>query len=49
MGPQRAVWLERFVIGEIAGNSWTEVGSSKICDVIIKVTPDLNSAPAASA
>jgi alkylation response protein AidB-like acyl-CoA dehydrogenase len=39
-GAQRAVWLERFVKGEIAGNSWTEVGAVKIGDVITKVSPD---------
>ncbi|MDQ0757277.1 acyl-CoA dehydrogenase family protein [Arthrobacter sp. B3I4] len=39
-GAQRAVWLERFVKGEIAGNSWTEVGTVKIGDVITKVSPD---------
>ncbi|NKX51289.1 monooxygenase, partial [Arthrobacter deserti] len=38
-GPQRAVWLKRFVDGEIAGNSWTEVGTVKIGDVITKVSP----------
>ncbi|MET4145066.1 acyl-CoA dehydrogenase family protein [Arthrobacter sp. UYCo732] len=39
-GPQRALWLERFVKGEIAGNSWTEVGTVKIGDVLTKVSPD---------
>ncbi|MDQ0850529.1 alkylation response protein AidB-like acyl-CoA dehydrogenase [Arthrobacter sp. B3I9] len=39
-GAQRAVWLERFVKGEIAGNSWTKVGTVKIGDVITKVSPD---------
>jgi alkylation response protein AidB-like acyl-CoA dehydrogenase len=43
-GPQRDVWLERFVNGEIAGNSWTEVGAVKIGDVITKVSPDPASA-----
>jgi alkylation response protein AidB-like acyl-CoA dehydrogenase len=38
--PQRGVWLERFVNGEIAGNSWTEVGAVEIGDVITKVSPD---------
>ncbi|KQS07966.1 monooxygenase [Curtobacterium sp. Leaf183] len=38
-GP-RDVWLERFGRGEIAGNSWTEVGSVQIGDVVTKVTPD---------
>lgn len=37
-GTQRDVWLKRFVDGEIAGNSWTEVGTVKIGDVITKVT-----------
>lgn len=39
-GEQRDRWLARFVAGEIAGNSWTEVGSVAIGDVITKVTPD---------
>ncbi|GHG53646.1 monooxygenase [Sinomonas cellulolyticus] len=39
-GAQREVWLERFARGEIAGNSWTEVGTVKIGDVITKVSPD---------
>ncbi|MCG2624742.1 acyl-CoA dehydrogenase family protein [Arthrobacter sp. I2-34] len=38
-GAQRAVWLKRFVDGEIAGNSWTEVGAVKIGDVVTKVEP----------
>lgn len=38
-GP-REIWLRRFVDGEIAGNSWTEVGTVKIGDVNTKVTPD---------
>lgn len=38
-GPQREVWLKRFVDGEIVGNSWTEVGTVKIGDVITKVSP----------
>ncbi|NKX55133.1 acyl-CoA dehydrogenase family protein [Arthrobacter mobilis] len=38
-GAQRDVWLKRFVAGELAGNSWTEVGSVKIGDVITKVAP----------
>ena len=38
-GPQREVWLKRFVDGEIAGNAWTEVGTVKIGDVITKVSP----------
>ncbi|MCY7326040.1 MAG: acyl-CoA dehydrogenase family protein [Microbacteriaceae bacterium] len=36
---QRDVWLARFVAGEIAGNSWTEVGSVKIGDVGTQVGP----------
>ncbi|BBE22640.1 monooxygenase [Arthrobacter sp. MN05-02] len=43
-GPQRDVWLERFVNGEIVGNSWTEVGTVTIGDVITKVSPDPGSA-----
>jgi alkylation response protein AidB-like acyl-CoA dehydrogenase len=39
-GAQRDVWLARFVAGEIAGNSWTEVGTVKIGDVITQVTPN---------
>lgn len=38
-GGQRDVWLKRFVDGEIAGNSWTEVGTVKIGDVITKIAP----------
>ena len=38
-GAQRDVWLKRFADGEIAGNSWTEVGTVKIGDVITKVSP----------
>ncbi len=36
---ERDAWLERFGRGEIAGNSWTEVGAVQIGDVITKVTP----------
>ncbi|TWX36240.1 monooxygenase [Frigoribacterium sp. ACAM 257] len=38
-GP-RDVWLERFGRGEIAGNSWTEVGTVQVGDVMTKVSPD---------
>ncbi|KQR46122.1 acyl-CoA dehydrogenase family protein [Frigoribacterium sp. CFBP 8754] len=38
-GP-REVWLERFGRGEIAGNSWTEVGTVQVGDVTTKVSPD---------
>jgi len=38
-GP-RDVWLERFGRGEIAGNSWTEVGTVQVGDVTTKVSPD---------
>lgn len=38
-GP-RDVWLERFGRGEIAGNSWTEVGTVQVGDVATKVSPD---------
>jgi len=37
---QREVWLERFGRGEIAGNSWTEVGTVQVGDVTTKVSPD---------
>ncbi|ROQ03914.1 alkylation response protein AidB-like acyl-CoA dehydrogenase [Curtobacterium sp. PhB142] len=36
---EREGWLDRFGRGEIAGNSWTEVGSVQVGDVITKVTP----------
>ncbi|WP_308467962.1 acyl-CoA dehydrogenase family protein [Rathayibacter soli] len=36
---QRDVWLRRFADGQIAGNSWTEVGTVAIGDVITKVSP----------
>jgi alkylation response protein AidB-like acyl-CoA dehydrogenase len=36
---EREAWLDRFGRGEIAGNSWTEVGSVQVGDVITKVTP----------
>ncbi|KSU66092.1 acyl-CoA dehydrogenase family protein [Arthrobacter sp. NIO-1057] len=39
-GPGRDKWLARFVDGELVGNSWTEVGTVKVGDVITKVTPD---------
>ncbi|MHA7278184.1 acyl-CoA dehydrogenase family protein [Arthrobacter sp. MDT2-2] len=39
-GAQREVWLKRFADGEIIGNSWTEVGTVTIGDVITKVSPD---------
>ncbi|QNE44353.1 monooxygenase [Frigoribacterium sp. NBH87] len=38
-GP-RDVWLGRFGRGEIAGNSWTEVGTVQVGDVTTKVSPD---------
>ena len=41
-GPARDAWLERFVAGELVGNSWTEVGAVTVGDVITKVTPDGN-------
>ena len=37
-GPQRDIWYQRFVAGELAGNAWTEVGSVAIGDVITKVS-----------
>lgn len=39
-GPGRDKWLARFVDGELVGNSWTEVGTVKVGDVITKVSPD---------
>ena len=32
-------WFERFVAGEIAGNAWTETGSTSIDRVQTEVTP----------
>jgi alkylation response protein AidB-like acyl-CoA dehydrogenase len=37
-GPERTVWFERFVKGELVGNAWTEVGDVKIGDVITRLT-----------
>jgi Acyl-CoA dehydrogenases len=39
-GPGRDKWLARFAAGELVGNSWTEIGTVKVGDVITKVTPD---------
>lgn len=39
-GPGRDKWIARFVAGELVGNSWTEIGTVKVGDVITKVTPD---------
>jgi alkylation response protein AidB-like acyl-CoA dehydrogenase len=44
-GDQRDVWLARFVRGEIVGNSWTEVGSVTIGDVVTRVRPAANGTP----
>jgi alkylation response protein AidB-like acyl-CoA dehydrogenase len=44
-GPQRDKWLARFIAGEIAGNSWTEVGTVTIGDVITRVRPAAGGAP----
>ncbi len=44
-GAQRDKWLARFVAGEIAGNSWTEVGTVTIGDVITRVRPAAGGAP----
>ncbi|HXD29376.1 MAG TPA: acyl-CoA dehydrogenase family protein [Arthrobacter sp.] len=38
-GPGRDLWLERFVRGELVGNSWTEVGSVEVGQVQTKVVP----------
>ncbi|WKB55894.1 acyl-CoA dehydrogenase family protein [Eleftheria terrae] len=37
-GPQRTVWFERFVKGDLVGNAWTEVGDVQVGDVITKVS-----------
>lgn len=39
-GAGRDKWLARFVAGELVGNSWTEVGTVTVGDVITKVSPD---------
>ena len=39
-GPGRDKWLARFVAGELVGNSWTEIGTVKVGEVITKVAPD---------
>ena len=44
-GLQRDKWLARFIAGEIAGNSWTEVGAVTIGDVITRVRPAAGGAP----
>ncbi|ANP73554.1 acyl-CoA dehydrogenase family protein [Cryobacterium arcticum] len=44
-GAQRDVWLARFVRGEIVGNSWTEVGSVTVGDVITRVRPAVGGKP----
>lgn len=36
--PQRDVWFQRFVAGELVGNAWSEVGSVAIGDVITKIS-----------
>ncbi|MFJ2618319.1 acyl-CoA dehydrogenase family protein [Glutamicibacter sp. NPDC087344] len=41
-GPERDRWLERFVNGELVGNSWTEVGAVTLGEVLTKVSPDGN-------
>ena len=44
-GSQRDRWLARFVAGEIAGNSWTEVGAVTVGEVIPRVRPAVGGAP----
>ena len=44
-GEQRDRWLARFVNGEIVGNSWTEVGTVTVGDVITRVRPAANGQP----
>ncbi|MGO2003485.1 acyl-CoA dehydrogenase family protein [Arthrobacter rhombi] len=38
-GPGRDVWLDRFVRGELVGNSWTEIGAVEVGQVQTKVVP----------
>ncbi|MDH6235479.1 acyl-CoA dehydrogenase family protein [Cryobacterium sp. CG_9.6] len=38
-GDQRAVWLARFVAGDLVGNSWTEIGAVTVGEVNTKVRP----------
>ncbi|RAX47394.1 monooxygenase [Arthrobacter sp. AQ5-05] len=40
VGPGRDEWLERFVSGELVGNSWTEIGTVALGEVNTKVVPD---------
>jgi alkylation response protein AidB-like acyl-CoA dehydrogenase len=44
-GEQRDRWLARFVAGEIVGNSWTEVGTVTVGDVITRVRPAADGQP----
>ncbi|CAM3790262.1 acyl-CoA dehydrogenase family protein [Polaromonas hydrogenivorans] len=37
--PERDIWFQRFVAGELVGNAWTEIGSVKMGDAITQVTP----------
>ncbi len=37
--PERSIWFQRFVAGDLVGNAWTEIGSVKIGDAITKVSP----------
>ncbi|MET0318166.1 MAG: acyl-CoA dehydrogenase family protein [Rhodococcus fascians] len=39
-GADQSAWFERFVAGEIAGNAWTEIGSTLIGDVQTVVVPE---------
>lgn len=36
--PERAVWFQRFVAGEIVGNAWTEIGEVAVGEVITRVS-----------
>lgn len=38
--PQRSLWFNRFVEGELVGNAWTEIGDVKIGDVNTVVSPN---------
>jgi len=39
-GPERDLWLQRFVRGEIAGNAWTEIGTVGLWQTATSVRED---------
>jgi len=45
-GTARSVWLERFVAGDLVGNSWTEIGAVTVGEVNTKVSPSPDGDPA---